>query len=74
MIDITDLRPAKLSEIIPGIIFYKKIDDGFETCRIEPEEIKNPVRADELRFYTKLYAEQGILYLRINRPGKGFSE
>lgn len=73
MIDVTDLRPFKFSELKLDGVFYLKNDDGsFSMCVIYESEIKDPVKAAMLRFLTQKYCEQGRLFVRINKPWKSF--
>jgi len=73
MIDATDLRPFKFSELKIGGTFYLKNDDGsFSMCSISEVEIKDPMRAAILKFETEKFEKEGRLFVRINRPWKAF--
>lgn len=75
MIDPKDLRPIKLSEFELDGWFYRKEKDGsFSTCFIDSKEVKDPMRASTLRMYTKIYADAGRLFIRINKPWKNFEQ
>ncbi len=74
MIDPKDLRQVKASEFkLQDNVFYKKnASGGFDMCKIFKDEFKDPLRAEILRYETTKFAEQGLLYTRINRPWKAF--
>ncbi len=75
MIDPKDLRPIKLSEFQVGGHYYLKQKDGtFAHCRIDPDELKDENRASTLRMWTKIFCEQGRIFIRINKPWKHFNE
>jgi predicted amino acid-binding ACT domain protein len=68
-----NLRPAKLKEMIPGSIFYRKEDDGsFSTCKCErypSEEYMQIYRNTLIQAHN-----EGLLYLRKDNPGYPLSE
>ena len=71
--DIKELRELKGNEIVPGVYFYLKNEDGsFSTCHIDPEELKDPNRTISLRELTKQYSKQNRLYTRRDKPLKSF--
>lgn len=73
MIDPTDLRQMKASELKLGGVFYMKNENGeFLNCQIFPQEVQDPAKALQLRVMTMKLAIEGKLFVRINRPFKSF--
>lgn len=73
MIDPKDLRQIKANEVpIDGYHYKKNADNSFSTCMITSNEIKNPETAAMLRGAVNKFAGEGLLFIRINRPGGAF--
>lgn len=73
MIDATDLRPFKFSELQLGGTFYLRNDNGtFSRCVIYESDVKDPMIAAILKFETEKFEKEGRLFVRINRPWKSF--
>lgn len=72
-IDITDLRLLKnASEIKIGGTFYLKENEQFLRCVIDEQELKNPIRAYDLKKMTEKFIAEQRLFVRINRPFQSF--